>query len=482
MSEYGVTSNGVVIKRLDTIIDELHSELSEGWGVNTRLNPKSYLNVQLTAFADKIAELWEFGAEVYYSMYPSSATGISLDNAAQFGGSTREQAAKTYYPIHCQGIDGTVITTDTMIRSDTNPPINFIAAESKGISRSTCNKAQIKVLTVESDSVYTVALNGLLYSYTAKEDDDEAAILSGLAAAITSEEFTSKVDNGLLFVEAVDMQSSNALVLTENLTTESVTSVINFGSEEYGEVVLPNGTITKIVKGVTGFQNCTNLIDYIAGRLRETDVEFRKSYVDKIFVRSSRMLSSIKSAILQNVQGVGSVAAYENDTNETDSEGRPPHSIEIVVDGGSNTEIAEQILDQKAGGITTYGSIEVDVPGEEGEDITIRFNRPTYVYIWFKVDVTMSQTESLPPNYADLIKESIVSQMAGVEAGSKVITQKFISQIYKSVAGIDYIDITAFSTPDAAGKPGDYTERTITISPRQRAVTDETRIEVTLDG
>ena len=211
MSEYGVTSNGVVIKRLDTIMEELHSELSEGWGINTRLNPKSYLNVQLTAFADKIAELWEFGAEVYYSMYPSSATGISLDNAAQFGGSTREQAAKTYYPIHCQGIDGTVITTDTMIRSDTNPPINFIAAEAKGISRSACNKAQIKVLTVESDSVYTVALNGLLYSYTAKEDDDEAAILSGLAAAITSEEFTSKVDNGLLFVEAVDIQSSNAL-------------------------------------------------------------------------------------------------------------------------------------------------------------------------------------------------------------------------------------------------------------------------------
>ena len=99
--DYGVTENGLLVKRLDTIINELHDDLSAGWGVNTRLNPKSFLNVQLTAFADKIAELWELGGEIYNSMYPSSAEGLSLDNAAQFGGSTREPAAKTYYPIHC---------------------------------------------------------------------------------------------------------------------------------------------------------------------------------------------------------------------------------------------------------------------------------------------------------------------------------------------------------------------------------------------
>lgn len=43
--DYGVTENGLSIKRLDTIMDELHDDLSAGWGVNTRLNPKSFLNV-----------------------------------------------------------------------------------------------------------------------------------------------------------------------------------------------------------------------------------------------------------------------------------------------------------------------------------------------------------------------------------------------------------------------------------------------------
>lgn len=58
---------------------------------------------------------------------------------------------------------------------------------------------------------------------------------------------------------------------------------------------------------------------------------------------------------------------YENRTNETDSEGRPPHSVEAVVDGGSNSDIAEQILATVSAGITTYGSVSVDVPGEDDD-------------------------------------------------------------------------------------------------------------------
>ena len=87
------------------------------------------------------------------------------------------------------------------------------------------------------------------------------------------------------------------------------------------EVTLPNGAITKIVTAPTGFLSCANLCGYIAGRLLETDVELRKSYVDKIFNRSSRMTDSIRSAILTNCQGVTAAEVYENRTNKTDDAG-----------------------------------------------------------------------------------------------------------------------------------------------------------------
>ena len=49
MAEYGITDKGFEIKRLDEILEELHSELSGKFGFNTRLDPQSFLNVQHTA-------------------------------------------------------------------------------------------------------------------------------------------------------------------------------------------------------------------------------------------------------------------------------------------------------------------------------------------------------------------------------------------------------------------------------------------------
>lgn len=194
------------------------------------------------------------------------------------------------------------------------------------------------------------------------------------------------------------------------------------------------------------------------------------------------MLESIKSAILENVQGVLSVAPYENDTNETDSMGRPPHSVEIVVDGGNATEIAQQILNTKAGGISTYGDVETVLHGVYGEDITIRFNRPAYVYVWFQVGVTLNANTNPPTNYADLIKQTILECMEDVQAGCDVVPQKFTTALYKNVSGIDYFDIRLHATKDPAESVRDYPERSVSITARERAVTTESRIGVVIDG
>lgn len=473
MATYGLTPQGPNIKRLDVILEEMHEDMSEKLGVNTRQNPQSLLNHILTNVSDRIAELWEFGLDVYYSQYPSTATDSSLDNAAQFGGSTREMPAKSFYSILCTGVDGTVVPAGTLIASDTNPAINLTNQSDGQITRSSFNKAVV-VLASESDSsALSIVLNGELYS---------GNTLEALASAITDDAFEVDYADGRLTIEATDEASSNTMVLSENLTTETVASIIQFGTVDYGDTFIPNGAITKIVKTVAGLESVINVGSYIAGRLTETDTEFRQSYADKIYNRSSAMLESIKSAILENVQGVESVAPYENYTDATDSMGRPPHSIEIVVDGGSATEIAQQILNTKAGGINTFGDVETVLPGVYGEDITVRFNRPTYVYVWFQVGVTLSGSTNPPTNYADLIKETILECMEGVEAGSDVIPQRFTTALYNKVSGIDYFDIRLFSSTESGSSPSAYTERSVSITARQRAITSESRIGVVIDG
>jgi len=491
MAEYGLTPQGVVIKRLDVIMDELHDDLTEGWGANTRRNPQSLLNVQLTSFADKMAELWELGEHIYNSTYPYSAEGISLDNAIQFGGITRESDARTRYPIHCECIDGTEIPRGSVIKTDTNPAINFMATNDALATRSQCNMAKIRIAALHPSNSYTIALDGTLYSHVSIAKDDEpnweqraiSDILLGLSSQITGSEFTTVFVDDILHIVSASLHATHEVVLSGNLTTESVTCVVMYSSEAFGEIVCPNNTITQIVTAVTGLIDVVNLLPYIAGRLRQTDVETRQSYQDKIYSRSNRMINSVKGAILDNVQGVRAVAGYQNDTNTIDSWGRWPHCVEFVVDGGDDMEIALQIFDKKTDGIQAFGDIEVIVAGDEGEPIPMRFNRPQFIYVWFKIVIERSGASPLPPNYVEAIQKIVVNEMQYVEPGKPIIPQRLIEHIiYSTIPGISHISTTTNWSSNEHDIPDEYFTGAVPITPRQRAVTDLFRIGVDLSG
>lgn len=482
MAEYGLTPKGPNIKRLDVILDEMHDALSQKLGVNTRQNPQSLLNHLLTNIADQLAGLWEYGSDIYYSQYPSTAEGISLDNAAQYGGATRGSPMPSYYHILCTGVDGTIIPAGTILASDTNPATQLILNEQKAISRSSFNAVSIKPAVSTLSGPLTAVLNGKPYSFSPGQGTSALEAIQSLSEAITDTAFTVSVDEEavLLHIRAVDEVSSNTLILSENLTTETVSSVITFATSEVGDILLPNGVVTKIVKAVAGLQSVVNVGSYIAGQLAESDAVFRRSYADKIFARSARMLESVKSAILANCQGVSSVAVYENDGDQTDEMGRWPHSIEVVADGGDATEIARQILNTKAGGISTFGAVEVSLPGEYGEEIVVRFNRPTYLKVWMQISVSVGQGSSLPANYVGLIKEQVLSVMSGIGTGVDIVPQRsLLPALYNTVPGVSYMDISLAS---GNAKPSSYLLHSIAVSVRERAVISEDRIEVVIDG
>ena len=59
MAKYGVTDKGFNVKRLDTIMDEVHADLTEAFGFDTRLTKPSFLDVLVKTFSYQIADLWE---------------------------------------------------------------------------------------------------------------------------------------------------------------------------------------------------------------------------------------------------------------------------------------------------------------------------------------------------------------------------------------------------------------------------------------
>lgn len=480
MPEYGVTPTGFMPKRLDTIIDEIHSDLSEKWGVNTRQNPQSFLNVLITDYADKLAELWELGQDVYNAMYPFSAEGLSLDNAVQFGGIARREAQPTIYPVHCECVDGTVIPEGTLIKSITNPSVDFQCAASAAVSRAGFNSARVITAALQPQTAYTVIINGLTYSVLSAAKPTAETILTALANEIKSDRYMAEYKDGLLVIAGVSVEERHSMTLSPNLTTQSVTGIVNFETLTVGDVDLPNSTITEIKTAVPGLLAVNNLIPRITGSLQETDVELRASYAAKIFQRSSRMNDSIRAAILQNVQGVDFCDVQDNPTNEWDEYGRPPHSVEAVVSGGDNNEIAMQILDTKAGGISSYGNTEVDLTLNSGESLTIRFTRPVLLYVWFRVTVT--SLGNLPADYADTIKAIITSGLSSLGSVDEIAPQQFIGEMFRQIPNLGHIEIPTFYTTDPLLSPTGYTQDPIPVTVRQRAVTDASRIEVVLGG
>ena len=490
MPDYGITPQGPNIKRLDVILDEMHSELSEKWGVNTRQNPQSYLNVFLTAFGDKVAELWEFGQQIYQNYHPASAEDTALDEACQFAGVIREGAAKSVYPIHCTGVDGTVLTAGTILSSDTNPRIDFTITASKTIERASCNGMVIRVVNIES-SAYTIAINQTLYTYTAdKTTDDGAKILGELKTRIEAAGvFNAVVEEGevpKLRIEAADQKSNYTILLTENLTTEEVTTIVNFQSVDYGDIIVPDGAISIITKAPASMISCINKSGYTAGQQEETDAEFRQSYASKVFNISNRTLQSVKAGILSNVDGVKSVSVYENDTNVTDAAGRPPHSVEVVVDGGDSSEIANQIWLRKAGGISTYGDEQQDIVGMNNETVTIYFNRPKRRYVWWRIGVFQDRETRLPSDYAEQITNKVIEFMDNLDTGDDVIPQRVFKAIYADIPGIAYMTVRLFlSESDSAEGPEDdtqYEDRSLSFSDREKATTTAAMVKVALDG
>lgn len=453
--KYGVTREGFSRKRLDEISEEIHADLSLGFGFNTRNNPKSFLGVLVTNFSDKIAELWEVAEQVYDSMVPSTAEGISLDRVAQLGGSQREEAAPSYYTILCTGENGTVIPAGTRIRTDTHPAVDFVNVNVGTIQTTYCVAAEIKpVGSYSKGDVFSVSVDGQQYKIALNEGDNPIDALASVMKedyVSVKKEHVNGTDVSTAIVLTFEESTPRKVMLSSNLNAPSVTSLIQFCTVEFGDFELPKNSVTQISTAVAGLKSVTNLEDYVKGRNLASDSELRKDFIDKIFIRSRTMLESIRSAILANCNGVESVAAFENDTNEWDYNGccRAPHSVEIVVIGGDEKEIAEQIFATKAAGVNTshcdglevkeenkdYGK-EITVEDDYGKPVIVRFSRPVPMYYQFNVAVDAATNEAPALNTFDLIKEIIFESVNALNPGDDVVPQKFLAELYKTVPGV----------------------------------------------
>lgn len=190
------------------------------------------------------------------------------------------------------------------------------------------------------------------------------------------------------------------------------------------------------------------------GRFIETDEELRIRHRENPQVKGSATAKAIKARILEDVDSVSYCAVYENMTFATNSDGMPPLSIEVVIQGGAVQSIGDKLFEVKGAAIQTHGNTSVNVIDVNGDLQVCKFSRPVTKFAWVRVTVTaLNSEEALTASASQAIKDAVLSYGQSLSIGQDLITQRFYGPIYGGTSGIGQLLVEIDVTDTDAGPP-----------------------------
>ena len=187
-------------------------------------------------------------------------------------------------------------------------------------------------------------------------------------------------------------------------------TTVTLFAEDFGAVEADTATVVNPVTVVIGVLSVTNPLAAVVGIDEETDQELR--------IRRNRSLETPQSSstgrmftALANLPNVTDVAVYENDTDITDADGIPAHSLWVVVEGCAVSGIVETMVKNKTGGKGMVGAVTgtftESVLRPDGSTFTIvhdmTFDRPSLVPVWVRLTATRKDA-------ADPVDDALIAQ------------------------------------------------------------------------
>lgn len=192
-------------------------------------------------------------------------------------------------------------------------------------------------------------------------------------------------------------------------------------AEKIGAITTQSNTITKIATPTRGWQTVNNPLPAVPGIPVESDAALRRRQTASVAIPAQSPLDSIIGAVA-SLEGVARYRGYENDTNATDSDGIPAHSISLVVEGGDAQDIGDTIAIKKTPGTGTFGTTSVTTEDKFGVQNVINFFRPTPATIG--VEITADALPGYLAAYEAQIKQAVAVYIEQLEIGDDVLITK----------------------------------------------------------
>ena len=480
---YGLTEGGFVRMRLPeirrTIFDDLNSATGRVWDES----PDSLIGQIVNVVAEREAAVWELVEQVYLSAYPVSAFGQSLDMAVSYAGVRRLQGAPSRVTVHLTGTQGTIVAQGSEIESTYLPEGSsalprFRLVSSVAIGRDALAFLELAVpASVPVGAVYTVRHNSLTATATAITGDTSASIASRLAGFLVSSGAVATNFGDRVRLSG-PVPFSSGWSDTMSLVTMASPGVAE--ATENGPTPAPVGSLTRIVVPQAGWASVTNPEAAVLGEIQEDDAQLRRRYSTGVYRLGAGVLPSIQANVLNDVPGVTYARAFENPTDLTDADGRPPHSVELVVEGGDPGQVAQMLFRVKGAGIASFGNDFVTVRDVDGFGHVVRFSRPVPVYVWLRIRPFTSAEETVTGNLASAIQDAVVGFGSLLTVGQDVHLQRLAAAVLAATTGLARLEITVATGPQGGSGPAatSFGTADLAIGPRERASFTQGRISI----
>jgi hypothetical protein len=453
MAVYGLTTEGFVTKTLDTLREDLEAALRAAFSASLRLGDKSIFGQIVGIWAERLSLLWELSEAINASQDPDKATGAALEALCLLTGTTRPPATYSAVTLTLCGDDGTIVPSGSQVSTDSTSVV-FATTASATITLLTA------WVTLTAYAVGDRRSNGG-YCYECVT----AGTSSSGPASPNPEDPGQDLD---LLVDGTAYWS----YLGEGEGAIDVTAA----ATETGPVAAYSRDITTIVNNVAGWTSVVNLLDANEGRAIATDGELRLLREQELASGGNTTINALRSELLQ-VPEVVSAMIFVNNTDVTDADLIPPHSVEALVRGPATPSAAydqsifDTLLDGVAAGIRTYGQVSGWSTDSQGTSHLMKFTRPTEVPIYVILTI-ITDAAYYPIDGDDLVAQAIVDWGDLQVEGKNAVASRIGAQAF-TVPGV--IDVVTCFIDDA---PAPAAETTVAISLRQIATYDTSRITV----
>jgi hypothetical protein len=366
---YGLLSTGYNGKPFAVVRDELGVLVRAKRGASSDISDGSFLGQWIAIMAERESTMWDLGGAIVSAYDPDAATDASQDAVCALTGTFRAAAFASKATETLCGVPNTVVPTGTKFKT-----------VSTGALFQTQADATIAMLAAWAAGVYTLGARvtnaGRAYQ----------CIAAGTSAAAgptsTSADYT---DGGGVHWTYMGEGTGAVDVAVQSVTLDAITAVAR--------------DITVIQTPVGGLQSAINLTDAVPGAAQQTNESLRVTRENELAQSGSGTADAIRAEILQ-VVGVTSCTVFHNDTDVTDVNGTPPHTVRAVVTGGDDTAIATVLFQNVPGGITTDGTTSIGITDSMGTVQTYKLTRPAAQNVYVDVTLTYNPAAVAKGGYA----------------------------------------------------------------------------------